>query len=295
MSGFDVEPEDMTRASVVDEKLNALLTGRDPAEGDELASELSWMIEQVDNAFPLPVVSKQVEDTHLARMMEVSGELPVPVTAPIAPVHASLFDRLRAGLSRKVAAATLTLTAAFGSAAYAGVLPAPVQEAVSNAAALVGLELPNPVDDGADQDARELEEVGDDYQRPDDAVGSGPNGPRSDSGAGSDDDELESKRDDPDQEGDDDGHAADGAASDDDSDQDDSDEPDGGDEPDSDEPDGEDETDSDEPDGEDEPDSDEPDGGDSSGTEDIDIDNQDEFAGSTDSGFGLDDEGASDL
>ena len=299
MSGFDVEP-DMTRASVVDEKLSALLTGRDPVDGDELASELSWMIEQVNSAFPLPVMPEQIEDTHLGRMMEVRGELPVPVPARIAPVHASLSDRLRAGLSHKVAAAALAFTAAFGGAAYAGVLPAPVQEAVSNAAALVGLELPNAFEHDDDQDVRELQGVGDDYQPPDDAVDSGPDGPRSNSGPGPVDTGIESDDDDPDQEGNDDGDAENGAASDDGNEQDDSDETDAGSKPDSDEADGGHEPISEDRDGgdeanSDEANSDEPNGGDSSGTEDIDVDSPDEFEGSTVPGSASDDGSASDL
>lgn len=304
MSAFDVEPEDMTRASVVDEKLNALLGGRNPAEGDELASQLSWLIEQVNDAFPLAVMPEQVEDAHLARMMEVAGESPVLVTAPLAPVYASRFDRLRAGLSRKVAAATLTFTAAFGGAAYAGVLPAPIQEAVSNAAAIVGLELPNPADAVADQDDSELEEVGNDDRSSDDSVGSGSRGARSGSGADSDD-ELESKGDDSDQIGDEDRDTGDDPSDGDseqedgdsgdepDTDEPDSDEPDRGDESDTDEPDSGDESDTDEPDT-DEPDTDEPDT-DEPDSRDDDVDNEDGLEGSSDSGFGFDDEGALDL
>ena len=154
MSGFGVEPEDMRRATVLDKKLDALLTGGDPVPGDELAAELSLMLQELESAFPAAVVSEQVEDVHIARMIEAARESVAPATAPMAPANApmaparsSLLDRMRAGVSQRVAAASLAFTAAFGGAAYAGVLPAPVQRAVANAAGAVGLELPKPGDD----------------------------------------------------------------------------------------------------------------------------------------------------
>ncbi len=145
MSGFGVEPEDMRRATVLDKKLDALLAGRDPAPGDEMAAELALMLDEVRAAFPAVVVSEQVEDAHIARIVE-AAESVAPVTAPMAPARSSFLDRMRAGLSRRVAAASLAFTAAFGGAAYAGALPDPVQRAVSNAAGAVGVELPKPGD-----------------------------------------------------------------------------------------------------------------------------------------------------
>lgn len=172
MSPFDVEPEDMKRASVIDEKIDALLAGRAPAPGDELASDLSRMIEQVDSAFPLPVISEQVEDAHLARIMAASAEMPAPQMTPAAPVRETPLMRLRAGLSRRVAAATLMLATAFGGAAYVGVLPAPVQQAVSKVAAFIGLDLPDRNDDGAQEGGHDRKEIGDDKSSSDDLEGS---------------------------------------------------------------------------------------------------------------------------
>lgn len=215
MSVFDVEPEDMTSASVLDEKLNALLAGQRPAPGDELGSELSFMLEQVRQAFPPVVVPEQVEDVHFARMMNAAAGLsadvtapmavaqgPAAITAPSAPVRAGFLDKIRAGLSHRMAAAMLALTTAFGGAAYAGILPPPIQSAVANAAAAIGLKLPHPGDEASavvDEDERDDNHSGevtdtrpdDDHRRGDTAGHAGANDgdERKGAAAGSDDDE----------------------------------------------------------------------------------------------------------
>lgn len=216
MSVFDVEPEDMTSASVLDEKLNALLAGQRPAPGDELGSELSFMLEQVRQAFPPVVVPEQVEDVHFARMMNAAAGLsadvtapmavaqgPAAITAPSAPVRAGFLDKIRAGLSHRMAAAMLALTTAFGGAAYAGILPPPIQSAVANAAAAIGLKLPHPGDEASavvDEDERDDHHSGevtdtrpdDDHRRGDTAGHAGANDgddERKGAAAGSDDDE----------------------------------------------------------------------------------------------------------
>lgn len=148
MSDFGVEP-DMSRSVIIDDKLDALLAGREAAPGDELAAELSFMLGQIHQAFPPAVVSEQVEDAHITKMMEAAASLPVAETADTVALQAPLLDRIRAGLSRRIAVATLALTTAFGGAAYAGVLPDPIQRAASQVAATVGLDLPEG-DEGAD-------------------------------------------------------------------------------------------------------------------------------------------------
>lgn len=57
-----------------------------------------------------------------------------------------MFSTLFASLSAKVAGVALAATVATGGLAAAGVLPAPAQRAVSQAASTIGLHLPSPKD-----------------------------------------------------------------------------------------------------------------------------------------------------
>ena len=145
MSGFGVEP-DMTFATLLDEKLDAVLTGRPAAPGDELAADLALMVERLEEAFPAAVVSEHTEDVHIDRILTIAADVPAPVFEPVVSQGAGLLDRMRASLGRRVAAVILAFTGALGGAAYADVLPEPVQRAAANVAAAVGFDLPHPDD-----------------------------------------------------------------------------------------------------------------------------------------------------
>lgn len=191
MTDFNVEP-DMTRATMIDEKIESLLGGTSPDAGDPLATELAFMRQGLFEAFPLPVISEQVEDAHLARMMAARVPAAAFVAAEVAADRTGPLERLKASIGRKVAAGTLAFSTLFGGAAYAGALPDPVQRAVAKAASIVGLELPGGEDDAL---AGDDSEDGPRDTRPGDAdrgpapAGVGSESERSRSGASDDDDE----------------------------------------------------------------------------------------------------------
>ena len=154
MSDFGVE-QDMTRASMMDQKIETLLSGTADMS-DPLVAKLAVMQQSISEAFPLPVIAEDVEDSHLARMMAaLVPAAPVVVSQVPADRTSPLLATLKASFARRVAAVTLALSTAFGGAAYAGVLPDPVQRAVSKAAAVVGLDLPGVEDDTLAEDRPE--------------------------------------------------------------------------------------------------------------------------------------------
>lgn len=145
MTNFDVEL-DMTRATVIDEKIEGLLRGIAPDAADPLSNELASMRQGLSHAFPLPVIPELVEDEHLARMMAAVVPAVTGANSEVMADRTSPLTALKASFARRVAAATLALSTAFGGAAYAGVLPEPVQDAVSKAAAVIGIDLPRSQD-----------------------------------------------------------------------------------------------------------------------------------------------------
>lgn len=141
MTDFDVEL-DMARANVVDEKMDSVLRGVAPGAGDPLAQELASLRQSLSDAFPLPVIEEHVRDAHLARMLAAVVPTQAFAAAPVANDRTGALGSLKASITRRIAAVTVAFSAAFGGAAYAGVLPDPVQNAVSKAASVVGLDLP---------------------------------------------------------------------------------------------------------------------------------------------------------
>lgn len=148
MNPPDVEPIEMTRATVVDREIQALLDGRPAVLDNALRTEMSSLRDHLGGSLS-PVIADEVRDAHLTLMMEAF--VPASPTVEMAS-PATLGNRAKAALSRRVAAATLAFSAAFGGAAYAGVLPAPIQDAASDAASVIGINIPSSDrDDGGSE------------------------------------------------------------------------------------------------------------------------------------------------
>ena len=126
---------------MIDKKIESLLSATADLS-DPLVAELAVMRQGLAEAFPLPVIPEDVEDSHLARMMAAVVPAASLVTPEVAADRTSPIAVLQASFARRVAAVTLAFSTAFGGAAYAGVLPDPVQRAVAKAASVVGLDLP---------------------------------------------------------------------------------------------------------------------------------------------------------
>lgn len=151
MTGLDVE-RDMRRANLTDQKIESLLGGAAPEPGDHLAGDLASMRQSLSEAFPLPVIPEHVEDSHLARMMAAAVPAPAFAAEDVRADRTAPLNSLKASFSRRVAALTLAFSTAFGGAAYAGVLPGPVQGAVAKAASVVGLHLPGDEEEALVED-----------------------------------------------------------------------------------------------------------------------------------------------
>lgn len=143
-----VSLDDMRPTASIDARVTCLLAG-DPPAGDPLSEDISVIITQLTGAFPLSSVPQDIADVHMAKMLEVAATLrtspEVPFSRPA--VRRPLISRVRSyfsPLARKVAAVTLSFSAAFSGMAYAGLLPDPLQRTAADLGGLVGLELPDP-------------------------------------------------------------------------------------------------------------------------------------------------------
>lgn len=167
MSGPDVYLDDMGFFSDTAE-LDRVLTGEVLPDDAPLAR----FVEDMREAFPAAPVAAEVEMQHLMAMMAAASEIS---TAEVRLLPSRL-DRLRSSLAARVGALTLAAGSGLTGAAYAGVLPDPVQGAVSEAAAQIGVDLPHPDDEFADQDVREAtNERADDTTGGDDEAPPAPN------------------------------------------------------------------------------------------------------------------------
>ena len=151
MSGFDAFQEDMERiSSLSDQEIERLLIAN-LQSGERDLEELSVFIQDVKTLLAEPP-NEGTAAKHLAAMTDLAQRLAEGET-PAVPVQAgSASARGRSGHTRTwrkpmrlkllVAAVGLVLMAVFGGAAYAGVLPAPVQSSVADLAGKVGVILP---------------------------------------------------------------------------------------------------------------------------------------------------------
>ncbi len=109
---------------------------------------LARFVEDLRETFPPSPVPVQVEMQHLTVMMAAVDEISRSETALAeVPRLPTRLDRLRSSVAARVSALTLAAGSGLTGAAYAGVLPDPVQRIVSETAAQVGMDLPHPADD----------------------------------------------------------------------------------------------------------------------------------------------------
>jgi len=184
MSPFDVPPDEMgIDPNIVDEELDALLSGH-PASPD-----LARFVDDLRATFPAGAPAR---DAHLAAMFEtarLSADNGDPVARPAsnadAPVpqvsrlpkrrETRMKDRKWRILVLRVAAPIVALFTVLGIMGSAGALPRSLQRMTSNAAGLVGFELPSGEDDQGD--ATNEDDQGDnlDDQGKDDSAAVGEN------------------------------------------------------------------------------------------------------------------------
>jgi len=114
-----------------------LLGGRGPVgEGD---ARLATALAGIRGAFPEAPIAAETRTAHIAAIAAAVDQLD-PASAPArAPRHGR---RRVFGRTGRVAILAATLLLAFSSLALAGLLPAPLQHAVSRAVAALGLNLP---------------------------------------------------------------------------------------------------------------------------------------------------------
>jgi hypothetical protein len=124
-----------------DARIERLFDGRVPADDADLGPVAGFLAE-VDRALPEQQTGA-LEASHVTAMIEAAGIVEVDRRPGVSglgrPAPKTVFAR-RWAIATAAAAALL----AFSGAAYAGVLPAPLQHAVATAVQAVGIELPNP-------------------------------------------------------------------------------------------------------------------------------------------------------
>ena len=167
MSFDDVSPDEMgTNRHDEGDELERLLEGS--ADAREHLPELAIF---VDDLQAMPAPSPGAEDLHVVAMMSESSRLLAekgdPVARPVSKVHgpapqASGLPMRRSTpmvklLLTKVMAPLIAVFTLMGGLAYAHALPAPLQDAVSGAADVVGIDLSSD-DDEADDPVAEVED-----------------------------------------------------------------------------------------------------------------------------------------
>lgn len=142
-----------------DQDLDRLLAGKAPSGGDEvdqalaaLTRELRTGVRPVPASLERSVVAAAVE---ASRLTVDKGN---PVARPASKAHGpdrqasglpkwrrrTVFSSLFASLTAKIAGVAIAAAAATGGLAATGTLPAPAQQAVSQAASTIGIHLPSP-------------------------------------------------------------------------------------------------------------------------------------------------------
>lgn len=170
MSKRDVFPYEMSRLRKTDRDVERILSGKEPiGSGHE---DLSLLVAELKATFPPEQISGQVEQVHLAAVMQEARLIPEkgePVerpgskaTGPAAQASGlprnrrrPMLSELFASLAVKVAASALAGFTAFGGVAAAGALPDPVQSATADVVAHVGIELPNPAKEAVENERQE--------------------------------------------------------------------------------------------------------------------------------------------
>ena len=182
MSDSDAYHDNVQRISELsDRDIDLLLAGQSPSDGNGV-DDLAAMIREVKQVLQQGP-SEETAARHLAAILEAatSGAAEAAVDRAPSGVQPSGPDAQRRGhrrtrrkllLSAGIIGATL---ATFGGAAWAGVLPGPIQRAVADLASHVGISLPgtgNDRDDGPTNDRNDGPTHDRDDRSIDDAEGS---------------------------------------------------------------------------------------------------------------------------
>lgn len=123
------------------------------------------LVEELRKAFPMKEIAPEVEGAQVAAILAAARGQKDP-TPVIVARPASVFERVRSSFATRVAVLVAAATTSLGGAAYAGALPPPLQAAISNAAELVGIDLPHPDDvsgGGHEPDEGDAHGLGDDH------------------------------------------------------------------------------------------------------------------------------------
>jgi hypothetical protein len=153
LSDDDAYEDEMGIAQLDDRGVDRLLAGQSPAVNGDLEEVAAFVRELTFTFYAAPDAA--TERRHLTAIMDAVPLPPVPAAASKAPARSTA--RL-GGRSRGVRLAFVGALAvgSFCGVAYAGVLPGPVQGAVSDAARTIGVSLPGAHDnknDGARNDS----------------------------------------------------------------------------------------------------------------------------------------------
>lgn len=161
MSAKRVIPSEMKRQTDIhDEGIERLLSGHASSDDAE-PGDVARFFDDVRDVYP-EAAADGCEDAHLARMFEAAhllAEMGDPVARPVSNANGpeiqaaglpkmgriEMIKTLMGSTKYKVIAASLALLVASSGTAFAasqGALPVPIQDAVSGAAAAVGIDLP---------------------------------------------------------------------------------------------------------------------------------------------------------
>ena len=177
MSPFDVPPDEMgIDPEIANEELEALLAGH----GRERNLDLTRFVDDLSTAFPATAPATAAHLAAIAHEAQLLADKGDPVARPasnaVAPApqvsrppkrwRNTMKDR-KARILIKLAAPIVALFAVLGIMGSAGALPRTLQNLTSNAAGVVGLNLPSGEDEGNDttaDDQGDQNEQGDDVK-----------------------------------------------------------------------------------------------------------------------------------
>lgn len=175
MDSNDVSPYEMSELlNISDGELEALCAGQVPSD-DERLGNLAGFLADFAEAHPEPS-TECYEEAHLAAMFQTAhlmADKGDPVAMPASKAHGpakqasglpqpgreTMFSKFKnAPLYLKIASSIAAFMLMFSGVAAAGALPGPVQAAVADGVAAVGIDLPG----GADEATTEVEDDLDD-------------------------------------------------------------------------------------------------------------------------------------
>jgi hypothetical protein len=130
-----------THPDIPDAEVDRLFAGQ-PASAEEFAS-VAEFVRALDCGCRTPETS-QLEAAHVSAMLAAAQTMPAEAPAASVPARVSWVAAIRT--HKWLTAATVSLAAllAYGGAAYAGVLPVPIQAETATLARDVGITLPMP-------------------------------------------------------------------------------------------------------------------------------------------------------